>query len=162
MAKLFLSHSKKDREFAEKLARDLRELNHSVWFDEWEIRVGDCIASGIEAGIDEAEFIVLVLSPHSVESNWVEREWKAKYWEEVEKGKVRVLPALLEECDIPALLRTKYYADFRTSYGAGIARLNAALSPTVGQTGGFMLLGAERSRLSELIERTQSGSERLL
>lgn len=131
MAKLFVSHSSRDKEFAKQLARDLRELGHDPWFDEWEIKVGDCIPSQIEHGISEAEYVVVVLSKHAVASGWVDKEWKTKYWDEIETKQTLVLPVLLENCDIPVLLKTKCYADFRRNYGIGLVKLVAAINPSI-------------------------------
>jgi hypothetical protein len=61
MATIFISHSSKDNEFVRKLASDLKELGHDVWLDESAIKVGDCIVSGIETGIREAEHVIVVL-----------------------------------------------------------------------------------------------------
>ena len=38
--RVFLSHSKKDREYIEQLAMDLRSARIDVWYDDWEIPPG--------------------------------------------------------------------------------------------------------------------------
>jgi len=58
---------------------------------------------------------------------WVDREWKAKYWEEVNKNKTVILPILLEDCNIPILLKSKKYADFRYNYHEGLKQLLSVL-----------------------------------
>lgn len=131
MAKVFISHSSKDREFAVKLASDLHKLGHEPWLDEWEIKVGECIISKIEHGISEADYVVVVLSPRSVESGWVEKEWKTKYWDEIKQNRALVLPVLIENCEIPPLLKTKKYADFRKNYFQGLKSLINAISPII-------------------------------
>lgn len=131
MASLFLSHSSHDKEFARKLSADLRELGHQPWLDEWEIRVGDCIISAIETGIERADYVIIVLSRNSVASGWVEREWKSKYWQEIEDARTRVLPVLIEDCEIPVLLKTKKYADFRLNHSVGLASLAAGIVGSV-------------------------------
>ncbi len=128
MARVFLSHSSKDKDFVRKLAADLTEVGHSPWLDEWEIRVGDCIITRVEGGIRECDYVVIVLSKSAVESTWVNREWKAKYWEEIESGKKLVLPVLLETCERPPLLASRLYADFRQSYLLGFTKLVDALN----------------------------------
>jgi formylglycine-generating enzyme required for sulfatase activity len=127
MAKIFLSYASEDKLFALRLAVDLESIGHKVWIDEWEIRVGDCIAARVEQGIAQADYVVILLSRFSVESGWVDREWKAKYWDEVSQKKTMVLPVLTEDCSIPILLKTKRYADFRTSYSDGLSKLADAL-----------------------------------
>lgn len=127
MAKLFLSYSSTDKDFVRTLAADLRELGHQPWLDEWEIRVGDSIPSKIEQGISDADYVVIILTERALRSNWVEREWKSKYWQEVQTQQISVLPVLLEDCELPALLASKRYADFRSNYSLGLGALAQAL-----------------------------------
>ena len=129
MSKLFISHSSKDKVFVKKLGEDLMAHGYDVWLDEWEIKVGDCIISKIEKGLEESKYIVLCMSKSAVESGWVDKEWKAKYWDEVKTKKISVLPILLEDCAVPELLKTKKYADFSNNYSVGIIELTNALSP---------------------------------
>jgi len=42
-----------------------------------------------------------------------------------------VLPVLIENCEIPPLLKIKKYADFRKSYAVGFVELTSAISPTI-------------------------------
>lgn len=77
MPRLFISYSTTDKEFARRLAHDLQDFGISVWFDEWNISVGKCIVSEIAAAITAADFVAVVLSPHSAISRWVEEEWKS-------------------------------------------------------------------------------------
>src|SRR4051794_1456451 len=119
MSKFFLSHSSPDKPFVQKLANDLSDYGHSCWLDEWEIKVGDSITQKIEQGLGEADYVVLVLSKRSVASKWVEREWRAKYWEQVNSGTKQVLPCLLEHCDVPILLKDLKYANFVEDYSRG-------------------------------------------
>jgi hypothetical protein len=128
---VFLSHSSNDKMFARWLAVDLANIGHSTWLDEWDILAGESIPSRISQGLDDCEFVVLVLSESSVASHWVEREWQAKYWDEVNSGRIHVIPALLSDCAIPTLLKTKRYADFRRSYSDGFDDLLLALKGRV-------------------------------
>lgn len=130
MAKIFLSHSSKDKDFVRKLARNLKHLGHNPWYDEWEIRVGECIVSRIQEGLSKADFVILVLTPEAVASGWVKREWKDAYWSEIKEKNIVVLPVLLRKTDIPKLLRTKKYADFSTSFEIGFGELCQSLPPS--------------------------------
>jgi hypothetical protein len=129
MARVFISHSSKDKEFVRQLAADLTVAGHTPWLDEWEIQVGDCIVHAIGEGLAQADYVVLVLSQNSVESGWVEREWAPAYWDEIQKKQRFLLPVMLSDCTIPLLLKTKKYADFRRSYAAGFAQLVNAIGP---------------------------------
>ncbi|MCL4201727.1 MAG: TIR domain-containing protein [Pirellulaceae bacterium] len=127
MSRVFISHSALDKTFARLLASDLKSNGHEPWLDEWEIRVGECILTKIDRGIEDSEFVIVVLSKHSVESGWVEKEWKTKYWSEIRSGKTLVLPVLIEDCKLPTILSTKKYADFRQGYPVAFADLVAAM-----------------------------------
>lgn len=119
-AKIFISHSSKDKNFATWLGTDLKASGHTPWFDEWDIYVGESIPEKISNGLSDADFIVVILSGNSIKSKWVEREWHAKYWSEIEKNQTMVLPVIIEDCEVPELLKTKKYADFRSNYNDGL------------------------------------------
>ena len=119
-AKIFISHSSKDKQFATWLGTDLKASGHTPWFDEWDICVGESIPEKVSHGLSSADLIVVVLSTNSIKSKWVEREWHAKYWSEIERNQTIVLPLLIEDCDVPELLKTKKYADFRSNYNDGL------------------------------------------
>lgn len=131
MARIFISHSSRDKKFVRLLSEDLSAIGHKPWLDEWAIKVGECIPTKVQEGISTCQYLIIVLSQHSVSSNWVEKEWTAKYWDEVESGRALVLPVLIEDCEIPAMLKSKKYADFRSSYGVGLVGLTSAISPTI-------------------------------
>ncbi|MGW4129287.1 toll/interleukin-1 receptor domain-containing protein [Amycolatopsis japonica] len=124
---VFLSYSSKDRAMATALSVDLANEGHRVWLDEWEIKVGESIPNKIALGIDECDYLLVLLSPHSVQSGWVEREWSTKYWAEANSGNLHVIPVLLSDCEIPTLLRVKKYADFRSDYGFGLDKVLGTL-----------------------------------
>ena len=124
---VFLSHSSKDKRFANWLAVDLANAGHTPWLDEWDILAGESIPAKIAEGVDNCDYLVIILTENAVASNWVEREWQAKYWDEVNAGRIHVIPALFAECRIPTLLKTKKYADFRGSYSDGFDDLLLAL-----------------------------------
>ncbi|MCG3117992.1 MAG: hypothetical protein ALAOOOJD_00125 [bacterium] len=128
-ARVFISHSSKDKQFANWLYVDLANAGHRPWLDEPDIRAGESIPTKIASGIHDCDYVVVVLSANAVKSQWVEREWQAKYWNEVKGGKVMVIPVLIEDCEIPTLLQTKKYADFRSGYNEGFETLLAALLP---------------------------------
>jgi len=123
MDTVFLSYSSRDKESATKLAGQLRDMGFDVWLDEWRLHVGHSIPAEIGRALTDASYLIVLLSPHSTASNWVEREWQAAYWSEVESGRVVVLPVLLEPCTIPALLRAKKYASLAPDFPAGVAAI---------------------------------------
>ncbi|MGN7760511.1 toll/interleukin-1 receptor domain-containing protein [Paenibacillus sp. 22594] len=124
---LFISHSSMDKPFARLLATDLAEAGHSPWLDEWHIKIGESIPGSISRALQESDYVLVLLSNNSIESAWVEQEWYTKYWEEITERKVKILPILIENCNIPELLKTKKYADFREEYDRGLRELLLAI-----------------------------------
>ncbi len=112
MSSIFLSHNSKDKPFVRKLADDLRKKGHYVWVDEAEIKVGDSLIGKIEEGIENTEYLGVVISNNSNKSEWVNREVRTALNQEIHNKKVKVLPILIEDAEIPAFLLDKKYADF--------------------------------------------------
>jgi small GTP-binding protein len=113
MPKVFLSHSSKDKDFVHQIAEKLEKNGIEVWLDEDKIKVGDSILQKIAQGLQETDYILYVLSPNSVDSNWVREEFGAIMIDQIKTGKIRVLPLLYKDCEIPIFLRDKHYVDFR-------------------------------------------------
>jgi TIR domain-containing protein len=84
MPSIFLSHSTKDKSLARQIANDLLSADISVWLGEWEILVGDSITQRIQQGLEEVDYVAVLLTKHSVESGWVEKEWQTKIGVEAE------------------------------------------------------------------------------
>lgn len=125
--KIFISHSSYDKTFVRLLATDLAKAGHQPWLDEWAIRVGQSIPKEVSKGIEECDYVIVVLSKNSVESTWVENEWQAKYWDEVKEDSVKIIPVLIEECAVPKLLVAKKYANFTKKYNHALKELLFAL-----------------------------------
>lgn len=132
MAKVFISYTAANRDVARRLASDLQHLGHEVFFDEWSIPLGDSIVSSVNQGLTDAEYVVILLSKDSVHSVWMQREWQSKYYEEAQRNQMMLLPALLEDCEIPALLADKKHADLR-NYALGLAALAMRIAPSMGK-----------------------------
>jgi len=113
MSSVFLSHSHADKAFVRRLAADLRRAGVRIWLDEAELQLGDSLIDKIREGIDQMEYVAAVLSETSVKSGWVKRELDVAMNQEIEGRRVKVLPLLLDGCDLPGFLKGKLYADFR-------------------------------------------------
>jgi TIR domain len=105
---VFICHSSDDKDFARKLATDLVTEGYRVWFDEWEIMVGDSLYEKIQAALKSSNWFIVVLSPSSVNSNWCKRELHNALIEEDSKSRVFVLPVICKDCEIPGFLKEKH------------------------------------------------------
>lgn len=129
MEKVFISYSHGDTDFADRLVLDLRASDVPATYDKWLLRVGDSIIQKIAAEVSEADSVIALLSPASVGSNWVKKELALAMTGELQTTGVKVLPAVIADCQLPPMLADKLYADFRRSYYFGLRRLLHALLP---------------------------------
>src|SRR6266853_792603 len=127
----FIGYSDHDKTFVDTLAAELAFRRRHVWVDRWELRVGESILNRIQEALTAAYGLIIVLSKASVGSEWCKKELSAGLLRELDERQVIVLPALIEDCDIPLFLRDKKYADFRTSFDNGLKEL---LDATAGVT----------------------------
>ena len=124
---LFVSHASEDKPFIDRLIPILDKYASKVWYDKREILVGDSISEKINEGLSKATALVVVLSSSSVEKQWVIRELGAAINMQASSDSLKVLPVLLEKCDIPPLLRDIKYADFTRSFETGVNQLISGL-----------------------------------
>ncbi len=76
LCRIFISHSSQDSEFSTQLANDLREApgENSVWYDGG-LRAGDLWWPSIQNKVAQCDVFILIISPASMESKWVQREY---------------------------------------------------------------------------------------
>jgi len=113
MQKIFLSHSSRDKKFVNLLAKKIQENGLDVWLDEAEISIGESLIQKISEGLYYSEFVIAVISKHSVNSEWVKKELYLAMHKEIAGKKITVLPIKIDNCDVPFFLSDKLYADFR-------------------------------------------------
>ncbi len=73
MAKVFLSYAREDADAAKQLAEGIGRAGHEVWWDR-HIQGGSRFSSEIDRELKSAEAVVVLWSPASVESAWVQDE----------------------------------------------------------------------------------------
>jgi len=120
---VFISYNTDDAPFATALANHLRTRRIRPWIDQEEIRVGDSLIGRIGKALHDNDFIVAVLSPSSVRSEWVRRELNEALTREIRDRRVVVLPVIARKCTIPAFLADKRYADFTKNYDVALDAL---------------------------------------
>jgi TIR domain len=123
----FVSYSRRDQEFALRLAVDLRAAGAAIWMDQVDIRPSDRWDRTIEAAVRDCAGLVVVLSPNSAASDNVLDEVAVAF----EAGKP-VIPVLIETCQIPLRLARVHQIDARDDYADAIARCRAAMDLAAG------------------------------
>jgi basic membrane protein A len=96
MTQVFISYSRKDLEFVQRLTQDLQSAGLDVWYDLSGLEVGTHWGREIQEAIQKSQFIIIVLSPDSVKSEWVEREFIY-----ASNRKLKVIPLIYKPCELP-------------------------------------------------------------
>ncbi len=123
MAQIFISYSRKDIGFARKLAGDLEKAGYEVWWDLTDLRGGDDWPRVIPAAIEASQYVIVVLSPNSAVSDWVEKE----YTQALSLHK-KIIPIMLVQSRVPFALNTINYIDFTgEDYAASLNNLLTTL-----------------------------------
>jgi hypothetical protein len=72
---VFISHASEDKEgVARPLAQKLAELGLKVWYDEFELKIGDSLRRKIDKGLANSRFGVVVLSKAFIQKGWANYE----------------------------------------------------------------------------------------
>lgn len=74
MSHVFISYSTKDAVYANKLANSLRDHGFDVWIDDSQLRSSEDWWQSIVVALWECAAFVVILSPNSDSSRWVQRE----------------------------------------------------------------------------------------
>ncbi|MBZ0289134.1 MAG: SUMF1/EgtB/PvdO family nonheme iron enzyme [Anaerolineae bacterium] len=106
MAHIFISYSKQNKDYARKLADELRQEGFEIWIDD-RIDYGDTWERAIFKAIDECLAFLVIMTPDSYASDWVLRE--CQY---ADKRKKPQFPVLLDGEEFPRYVSTQY-ADVR-------------------------------------------------
>jgi len=140
--RIFVAHSSKDSGVSKRITESLKQRGLEVWYDEWEIKVGDSITQKISDGLEQGDFLVVVLSRNSVVSRWVQKELSAA----LQMG-MFVLPVRINGCKIPVFLRDIRYADFRKGFRQGLDELLDAIVTPIPALESFIPMAPPRERL---------------
>ncbi|WP_236065208.1 toll/interleukin-1 receptor domain-containing protein [Reticulibacter mediterranei] len=93
----FLSYSSKDEAFAERLHADLQSKGVRCWFAPEDLRIGEKFWHRIDESIRIYDRLMVVLSEHSVTSEWVEREVMAAFEKESKRKMTVLFPIRLDD-----------------------------------------------------------------
>jgi TIR domain-containing protein len=127
MQRIFISYSRKDIDFVRKLAGDLEKAGYDAWWDITDLHGGDDWVRMIPSAIESSDHVIVVLSPNSITSEWVEKE----YTQALSLHK-KIIPVMLVACNVPFALNTINYVNF--SLGEYVDNFNNLLT-ALGFTG---------------------------
>jgi tetratricopeptide (TPR) repeat protein len=108
MSQVFISYSRKDIEFVDRLANDLKAAGFEVWYDLSGLEAGTQWGSEIQKAIEASQFFLVVLSPNSIKSSWVEREFL-----HASDQAIKIIPLLYQQCSLPMWSLNLHFIDMQ-------------------------------------------------
>jgi TIR domain len=127
---VFVSYSHSDLGWVTEFAERLEGKGLRVARDEVFLSPGDVLVHAIEHAISESTHGILVFSPASVASGWVQQEYAALMQRSVQDGR-RFIPVVIDDVELPGFAATRYYADFRHVSGEESEQLIAKIAAAV-------------------------------
>lgn len=89
---LFICHASEDKdEIVRPLVKILVETGYRVWYDEFELKLGDSLRRSIDKGLAYSSYGLVILSPNFFAKEWPQRELDGLAARE-SKGKKVILP----------------------------------------------------------------------
>lgn len=112
----FISYPRKNAEFTLQLAKELKAAGLDIWLDQLDIPAGSRWDDEVQKALTSCGVFMVILTPASIASQNVKDEIGYAI-----DSRKRILPVLLEPCDIPFRMRRFHYVDFtKTDYPNGI------------------------------------------
>lgn len=109
---VFLSYKSEDGAWVTELQYALERRGARVWKDKNLIRPGDTFPAALDEGIDTSKAVVMVVTPVSRTSGWVDYEYN-RARARAGEGRLQIIPALLPGVDLPAEMSRMNYVDFK-------------------------------------------------
>lgn len=116
----FISYSSRDEEFAKRLYADLQAQGVPCWFAPEDLKIGDRFRQRIDEAIRVHDKLLLILSEHSVSSDWVESEVEGALEKERRQKRTALFPIRLDDAVMDSnrawaadTRRARHIGDFR-------------------------------------------------
>src|SRR5258705_1413753 len=118
--KVFLCHASADKPAVRKLYRYLRSKRMDPWLDEFKLLPGQKWEEEIPKALYASDAIIVILSQNSItKEGYVQREIKFALDKALDMpdGRIFLIPARLEECEVPESLKGYQWVDlFRRNW----------------------------------------------
>jgi hypothetical protein len=147
VASAFISYAHEDQEFVLALVDRLEAQGLDVRYDAVVLRIGDSLIRTLSAVIAEDDFLIAVVSPDSLASEWCQQELAFARTQGIDQRRVKVLPIKFRGAPMPPMLGDAYYGDADRLDLETLARSLAAA-----MTAHLQGRGDEAAREAEMVE----------
>ncbi len=118
----FISYAHEDQVIARSIAYGLQDADLGVEIDEDLLAGGDSIIRRVADATKNVEFVIALVSQHSVASEWCKYELALVMTDELELPGTKVIPVKVGKVKMPALLRDKLYRDVERDGVEGVVK----------------------------------------
>jgi hypothetical protein len=115
----FISYAHEDEEFVRKLYTDLQSKGVRCWFAPEDMKIGSRIRQTLDQSIQSHDKLLLILSEHSIDSEWVEKEVETAFEKERRDKQLVLFPICLDSAVMKTvrawaadIRRMRYVGDF--------------------------------------------------
>lgn len=119
MKTILMDYNQKDKQTAKKITYDLECKGVRVWNDEFDIKLGDNIFEKKKESIKCCHYILILLSDQSNRT--------IEYFTSITKAKKDILVLLIDNCNIPNILKEYPIIDLQEDYDDGLSNVLAHL-----------------------------------
>ena len=126
MASAFVSYAHEDQEFVLSLVGHLQAQGLDIRYDRVVLHIGDSLIRAISQEVTDGDFLVAIVSPDSVESEWCQHELALARTQWIDEHRVKVLPVKFRRAEMPPMLRDTFWADADRDDVETVARRLAA------------------------------------
>ncbi|MDY0042129.1 MAG: toll/interleukin-1 receptor domain-containing protein [Desulforhabdus sp.] len=124
---VYIAHRADAKQFALRLAKDLRSYGIDPWLPSERIKPGDNVVVALEEGLRGAEAALLIISRAALESEWFRHELQA-----ILGANKKVIPVKVDDVELPLFIRQLSWIDLsKGGYEGGLRKILAGLGDLV-------------------------------
>lgn len=124
-SRVFISYAAPDEHYARMIRDALSRDNVSTFVDQFSLSIGDSINSAIGKAIAASDFMIILVSPDALASEWMRREMETLTSLDWQQRAITVIPVKVRPCVVPQYLSRWHALDLTRSPPRGIERLVA-------------------------------------
>lgn len=122
-SKIFLSYASPDEQYAQMIRDALTRHNLLTIVDPFSLSAGDSIFGSITKAIAASDFMIILVSPDALKSDWMLREMETLTALEWQQRAITVIPVKVRPCVVPQYLSRWHALDLTRSLQRGLDRL---------------------------------------
>lgn len=107
----FVSYAHADQEFVLALIAELEAEGLDIRYDQVALHIGDSLIQAIAEEIANGDFLIAVVSPDALESEWCRTELAMARTQGIKEKRVKLLPVRYGGAEIPEILTDLFWGD---------------------------------------------------